>query len=124
MSSVVDTNIAINKLRGLLDDPLLEGKVLVSVFTKIELLSFPGITVLEEAEIQALIANFTIVPFEQQVKDETIRLRRTMRLRLPDAIVLATAVVTRAELLTNDRELAAKASAIVPCRSIAMHPLP
>ena len=122
MSAVLDTNLAIHELHGELVERLPERDVLVSVVTEIELLGFPDLSIEEEAGIRALLLSFEIVPLGERVKDETIRLRRAMRLRLPDAIVLATAVVTRSELLTNDRELAAKASAVVSCRPIAMRP--
>ena len=124
MSSVLDTNLAIHELHDELVERLPERDVLVSVVTEIELLGFPDLSIEEEAGIRALLLSFEIVPLDERVKDETIRLRRAMRLRLPDAIVLATAVVTRSELLTNDLEFALKAAPVVPCRSFAMKPQP
>jgi predicted nucleic acid-binding protein len=41
----------------------------------------------------------------QQVKEAAILMRRQTGLRLPDAIVAATAVVLNMELLTNDHHL-------------------
>lgn len=123
MSAVSDTNIALYHLRDELID-LLPRDTLISVVTEIEMLGFRGISVVEEADIRVLIATMTVVPLDLRVKNETIRLRRVLTLKLADAIVLATAVVTNSELLTNDRDLLAKAGAVVPCRSLAMKPRP
>lgn len=120
LSSVLDTNIAIHELHGELDEALPAQGVLISVITEIELLGFSGMTPLEEADVRALIAAFTVIPLNEGIKNETIRVRRTLRLRLPDAIVLATAVVTGSELLTNDLDLIAKAAPLIPCRSLTM----
>ena len=124
MSAVSDSNVALYHLRDELAEPLPKQDVLISVVTEIELLGYPGIGIEEEVGIRALLVNFEIIPLDERVKDETIRLRRTLRLRLPDAIILATAAVTASELLTNDRELMAKAATIVPCRSLTTKPRP
>ena len=120
MSAVSDSNIILYKLRGELAEPLPQVGVLISVITEIELLGFHGISVAEEAGIRAFIAGTTVVPLNERIKEEAIHLRKTLRLRLPDAIVLATASVTNSELLTNDRDLAAKAT--IPCRSLSLKP--
>jgi predicted nucleic acid-binding protein len=120
LSSVLDTNVLIHKLHGELEGAVPAQGALISVITEIELLGFSGMTPTEEANVRALISTLTVIPLFEGIKDETIRLRRTLRLRLPDAIVLATAVVTRSELLTNDLDLVAKSSSIVPCRSLAL----
>ena len=39
------------------------------------------------------------------VKEETISIRQNRKIKLPDAIIAATAIVHRAELLTNDKGL-------------------
>ncbi|MGV3614759.1 MAG: type II toxin-antitoxin system VapC family toxin [Fimbriimonas sp.] len=116
LSSVLDTNIVLYALRGELADSLPTDGVPISVITEIELLGFPGLTPLEEKAIRSLISSLEVVPLDDRVKDEVIRLKRATRIRLPDAVVLASAVVTQSELLTNDRNLMAMAT--VPCRSL------
>lgn len=118
LSSVLDTNIALYKLHSELAEALPLHDVFVSLIPENVLLGFSGLTPSKEADIRAMLASLTVVPLDDRVKDEAIRLRRTLRLRLPNAIVLATAVVTGSELLTNDRDLGAKAT--VPYRSLAM----
>lgn len=48
----------------------------------------------------------TNVVIDEAVEAETIRLRRRTGLKLPDAIVLATARMAQARLLTLDQRLA------------------
>ena len=60
----------------------------------------------QEAVLHELLADLTIVGIDDHVKHEAIRLRRERRVRLPDAIVLATAMAMDAELLSNDMGLA------------------
>ena len=45
------------------------------------------------------------LPITPSVEDLAIRLRRTRRMKLPDAIVAASALETEAKLLTFDRQL-------------------
>lgn len=45
------------------------------------------------------------MPISLAVEDEAIRLRGTHNIKLPDAIIAATALVLRAELLTHDKAL-------------------
>jgi predicted nucleic acid-binding protein len=46
-----------------------------------------------------------VVELTREVKKAAIELRRRHTVKLPDAIVAASAVVLGAELLTNDRQL-------------------
>lgn len=118
MGSVLDTNIVLHLLQDKLDEDPPSQDLLASVVTEIELLGFPGLRTDEEAELRGLLATLRIVPLDNAVKEEAIRLRRTLGLKLPDAVILATAVVTGSELPTNDRDLAARAT--VPYRSLQL----
>jgi predicted nucleic acid-binding protein len=53
------------------------------------------------------------------LKDETIRLRQTTRLKLPDALIVATAISRKAVLLTNDEQLISVPGLI--CRRLKMN---
>lgn len=76
-----------------------------SAITRMELLGFPGMTVNEELTIQEKLAQLIYLPIHKQVEDEAIRIRRAYRIKLPDAIIAATALVAQAEVLTFDRQL-------------------
>lgn len=76
-----------------------------SAITRMELLGFPGINRDEEAVIQERLARLTYAPVTSAVEDVAIRLRQTYRVKLPDAIIAASALVAGAELLTFDKAL-------------------
>jgi predicted nucleic acid-binding protein len=46
-----------------------------------------------------------VVELAADIKKAAIRLRRQNKLKLPDAIIVASAMVLDAELLTNDAQL-------------------
>lgn len=102
----LDTNAVIYLVSGRLALPLPDGRYSVSIITEIELLSFAGISAGEEKKIHNLIFSLDRVHITEAVRDETIRLRRKNRLKLPDAVIAASALIQRAVLLTNDQAFA------------------
>lgn len=102
---VVDTNTGIYHLGGRLIEPLGDEEYSASVITEIELLSYPSLSQMEEERAVAFLSSVTIVGLTPDIRDAAIRLRRDHRLKLPDAIIAATALVLDAELLTNDARL-------------------
>lgn len=107
MSLVLDTNASIYQLAGILDLPIGRGIFAVSVVTKIELLAFPGLTAESEVEVRRmLVEDVEVVPLSEAIVERTIRLRRTSRIKLPDAVIAATALELGYELMTNDAALA------------------
>ncbi len=75
------------------------------MITELELLAYPAITPEEEARIRAFLHGVRIIDLTGRVKAATVDLRRRFRLRLPDAIVVASALTLDATLLTNDQQL-------------------
>jgi predicted nucleic acid-binding protein len=53
--------------------------------------------------INQILQSLTIVPLRQDVKEETIDIRRTARLKLPDSIIAATARVLGLPLVSADK---------------------
>ena len=108
---VLDTNAVIflttrgNVIPSVLEDKLKEADLFISVISEIELLSKPKMAADEEENLRAFIAERTIIiDLTDDVKNETIALRRSVKLKLPDCIVAATAVVLDSVLLTADDE--------------------
>jgi predicted nucleic acid-binding protein len=56
-------------------------------------------------DTNAVIFRTIIIDLTDDVKNETIALRRSVKLKLPDCIVVATAVVLDSVLLTADKHL-------------------
>lgn len=101
---VLDTNVALYLLADRID-PLPTGECYTSFVTELELLSYPGITPAEEQRVREFLDAVCVVGFDERIKEQTIGLRRVHRLRLPDALVAATAVTLDAALLTADQRL-------------------
>jgi predicted nucleic acid-binding protein len=102
---VLDTNIALYHLGGQLQNNLPTGKYFVSVITEMELLSYPSLTPSEEQKIRQFLAQLQILNLTETIKQTAIDLRKQNRLKLPDAIIVATALDLNATLLTNDLKL-------------------
>ena len=106
-----DTNAIIYYLQGLPEwVALIDGTAMTeryaSVVTRMELLAFPGITEAEAERIRRFLADLIVMPLDDVIENTAIEVRRTARLKLPDAIVVATAVSVGATLITGDRKLA------------------
>lgn len=102
---VLDTNIALYHLGGRLSIPLPAGQYHLSIISEIELLSYSDLSREEQMQINQFIAQLNIVPITDTIKFNTIDLRQQYRLKLPDAIIAATALSLEATLLTNDLKL-------------------
>jgi len=100
---VFDTNILIYLSKYILKpEGLITNETAISVVTKIEALGY-SFQVIEEYQLLAEICNaLTIVPLSDDIANETIRLRKDYRIKLPDAIIYATALVKNLPLLTNN----------------------
>ena len=105
MRFLLDTNAILYLLGGRLAMPLEVGQYYVSVISEMELLSYPNLKEEDENQIRLLLTGLTVVELAEDVKTTAIQLRRRHGLKLPDAIVAASAMVLGAELLTNDLRL-------------------
>lgn len=98
-----DTNAAVYLLSGRLETELPDGRYGLSVITEIELLSFPRLSTAEEAAIFSLLETVERLPLTEKVRDSAIAIRRKHNLKLPDAVIAATALEWKATLLSNDK---------------------
>lgn len=103
MRYLLDTNPIIDAIKAGIR--LLEEEYLVSFVTELELLSYSKLSKKEEQSINALLSNFLIVNVNEEIKKKTIELRKRYRLKLPDSIIVATAIIENAVLVTADRQL-------------------
>jgi predicted nucleic acid-binding protein len=117
---LLDTNAILYLLGGRLADPLPRGEQYVSDITELKLLSYPSLNPEEERRIRELLADVSVIGVTEPVKEGAIRLRRAHGLRLPDAIVAATAMSLGAELVTNDVRLARTPG--LRCRPVRLRP--
>lgn len=103
---LVDTNILLYLLKG--NDTLegiLQGKSLyVSFLTELELIGYKHITEKEERQIAQVLNECLIVPLNSSIKQHYVQIRKQYHLKLPDAIVAATALSLNLPLITSDKQ--------------------
>lgn len=84
-------------------DGYFDDNLSISIVSKIEVLGFNG----EEDELKSLadfIALTSIVFVDDAIADKTIELRKAYRIKLPDAIIAATALVYGLVLVTRNTD--------------------
>ncbi len=109
---LLDTNAVIGLLnnsptvKDLLSSVDLQPEnTVVSQITKLELLGYQGITLDEEKAIQAFLSVVTVLGIDSAIEAKTIELRKSHKIKLPDALVAATALANDLQLLTLDKAL-------------------
>jgi tRNA(fMet)-specific endonuclease VapC len=122
---LLDTNAVVSLLRG-------QGKLLaltkqarwvaISIITEIEFRSFPDLAHDDAqlfAEFLQRVHVIDLAHHDASLLDKVVALRRTHRLRLPDAIVVASALTHDAFLITADRQLLGLDKRIDTLRTLA-----
>lgn len=101
---LADTNALIYLLNGnSCMVPYLEKNLALSIISTMELLSFSGITETEEQSIRALIDDCKEIILSNEIKEKAIEIRKKYKIKLPDAIVAASALVNNLPLITADK---------------------
>jgi predicted nucleic acid-binding protein len=77
-------------------------EILISPIIRIELLSFTGLSKEEEQSIEDLLSQFNTVPLLREIENQTIQIKRQYKIKLPDAIIAATAINQDAFLVTRN----------------------
>ena len=76
----------------------------ISEISEIELLGNKGITDIQLKYRSKIIDNCTVVGLSEYIKRITIQLKQSYTLKIPDAIIAATAIYLNIPLLTADKE--------------------
>jgi predicted nucleic acid-binding protein len=104
MRTLFDTNILIDYLNGVPAAEILIDKTrhrMVSVVTWMEVLAGAR-TAEEEDVIEMFLRDFKLIELSRPIARAAVAIRKSRRLRLPDAIVLATAQHESALLVTRN----------------------
>ena len=118
---LADTNVVIDLVLGRLpvagamwlDTQLTAQQVAISVITRIELLG-KLVPAPEAAFLQSFVESVEVLPLDEPVIAQTIHLRQQHRVKLPDAIIAATALAHGLPLLTrNGKDFAGVAGLVV-----------
>jgi predicted nucleic acid-binding protein len=103
VKALFDTNIILDNIKGF-DAARHELKLYadraISIITVVEVLV--GTTPSTEALERALLGEFDVVPLDSAVAEEAARLIRLHRMKLPDAIIWASARVEGRLLVTRN----------------------
>jgi len=102
---VIDTSLIINLFNGVgTIEPLITNRDLfVSIISEIEVLSFPNLSSQQKQLIKDFLSECFIVDIEPAIKDLTIEIRAKSKIKLPDAVIAATAIYYDMPLLTMDK---------------------
>jgi len=97
---LVDTDVFVDHLRGARRLPD-RGTICYSVITRAEL--FAGHDA-QEAVVDTLLAPFGELPVERSIAERAGRLRRDYGMRMPDALIAATALEHGLSLMTRNKK--------------------
>ena len=111
-SFLIDSNVLIDLFKGRfpkaaessLVNILNEGAYYVSAITKMELLGFNTSDDTQMKFLGEVIGNGTLLPIDDPVIDTTIRIRKAKKIKLPDAIIAATALVHNLTLVSRNQK--------------------
>jgi hypothetical protein len=100
----IDTNIISKALDGNENAlQVIQGNITyISFIVKIELLSAPHYSKKDLLIIKEALDQFFIHPYLQTLENSIIKIRRTYKLKIPDAIIAATALELKLPLFSND----------------------
>ncbi len=103
----LDTNIVLYLIGG--DETLAEllnnKRVYISFITELELLGYMDITNEELQKVEEFLTAITIIDINSEIKKITNEIRRNYKVKLPDAIICATAYNMNLPLMTADKNL-------------------
>ena len=108
MKSLLDTNIIIDAVGGCdpamiaLEQAVSSEWVGYSAITRIELFGYPDLTSEEERALTGVVGEFDEVAVTREIVDRAIQIRKSIRTKVPDAIIAATALEMNAVLITRN----------------------
>lgn len=110
MNYLWDTNTAIYYLQQqfspvaekFIDELVASNQPVISAITEIELLCWKTATEKDVALLRNFINDVLVIELEQDIKMKTVELRKAHTIKLPDAIIAATALVYNLVLITRN----------------------
>ena len=104
-SFLIDTNVVLDFSHGIFSEKsknfvanILNREPIISAITQIELLGFSVVP----PQIESFVRYTSIVGINERVIEKTIEIRKHCRIKLPDAIIAATALTNNLTLLTRN----------------------
>lgn len=103
MKYLLDSNIIIYLSKEIL--PLEKvfqnsNEYFISIITFMEVLGHSFMSEVEEEKVKSLISKLKIIYVDQPIALEVVQIRKDKKIKLPDAIIAATAIVKNMSLMT------------------------
>jgi predicted nucleic acid-binding protein len=104
MKSVLDSNILIDYLNGVSESAETIAGLSTAIISRVSWMEVMvgSVQTPNEMLVRAFLEGFHIIEIDSRLAEEAISLRAKLRLRLPDAIILATAHLQGCNLLTRN----------------------
>jgi predicted nucleic acid-binding protein len=107
---MLDSNVIIDNLSRSLDlfaflADFPNCEVFINPVVAIEVLAKAGMSKDDEANARALLDSFKWTEIDKAVCEIAVQIRRAKELRLPDALIAASAIILNATVLSNDSHL-------------------
>jgi predicted nucleic acid-binding protein len=106
---LIDTNVAIHYLKAEIPEAgsnwlfsLLAVESNISIISKIELLGWRSSSEADDKVYSDFVVNSELYPLSDAIIDKTIDLRKQYKLKTPDAIIAATALVHNMTLVSRN----------------------
>ena len=102
---LLDTNIIIHLSYGELNTSDFSSsgdRLCISAITYMETLGYPFKTKEDESFVKMLCNSFDLYDLTKPIIEKTIEIRKRSKIKLPDAIIAASALVNNAALVTNN----------------------
>ncbi len=106
---VLDSNIIIYHLHGVLDDreeailsEALNANAYISVISRIEVLGWRGHTNESLEKAQLFLDGLREIPLSEEIVVSCIRMKQNLAIKLPDAVIAATALQLSMPLMTRN----------------------
>ena len=108
---IIDSNVIVNytsekfsqNAMSFLAD-VIDGIPNISVITKIEVLSWRSDIIQEEENMRLFINSLKLIALSDSIVEKCIEIRRNNKIKTPDAIIAATAILNDFTLLTSDSD--------------------
>jgi predicted nucleic acid-binding protein len=84
-------------------EPFLDGNIIVSVISEIELLGFHKLSTDDKSALRALLDDCIIFDLTADIRKLTIEMKQQLRIKTPDAIIAATSKYLQIPLVTSDK---------------------
>jgi len=101
---VADTNFLISVHEGKESvQPFLDGSIVISVISEIEILGWHKLAPEEHRLLQSLLDDCIIFELTSEIRKLAISLRQQVKIKTPDAIIAATSQYLQLPLVTADQ---------------------